>query len=352
MEDLTPIRKQYLQLKSKYPDTILFFRLGDFYETFDSDAELVSRELDIMLTGRPVGKGQRVPLAGVPHHAVEGYIARLIEKGYRVAIAEQLTAEPVKGLVPREVTRVVTPGTLVEPALLDERRPNYLAACVQDGERIGLAYADITTGEFAATQFSGAEALITAQQELARLAPRECLIVATSDWETSRKDSRRPSTAEPPAVQTGHEPIEVLSPESKIANLKSEMHLTPLPAWKFEYGHAQQALLDHFKVSTLQAFGCEGQPLAVRAAGAIVQYLHETQLAGLAQITSLFTYSTAAFMTLDPAARRNLELTEAIRGGGAHGSLLGVLDLTRTPMGARLLRAWLGQPLLERPRLE
>ncbi len=312
MEDVTPIRRQYLELKRKYPDTILFFRLGDFYETFDADAELVSRELEIVLTSRPVGKGQRVPLAGVPHHTVEGYIVRLIEKGYRVAIAEQMGTEPVKGLVPREVRRVVTPGTVVEPLLLDERRPNYLAAMVCVEDRIGLAFADITTGEFAATQFAGAQALRAAQQELARLAPRECLVVEES-----------------------------LPPQPEILSLKSEIHITPLPAWKFEYGNARQALLDHLQVSTLQAFGCEGQPLAVCAAGAIVQYLRETQVAGLAQITSLSTYSTAMFMTLDPATRRNLELTESLRGGGVRGSLLGVLDATRTPMGARLLRAWL-----------
>ncbi|MBN1887491.1 MAG: DNA mismatch repair protein MutS [Thermoflexales bacterium] len=345
MEELTPIRKQYLQLKSKYADTILFFRLGDFYETFDSDAETISRELDIVLTSRPVGKNQRVPLAGVPYHAVDGYIARLIEKGYRVAIAEQLGTEPVKGLVPREVTRVVTPGTVVEPALLDERRPNYLAALVQDEDRLGLAYADITTGEFAATQFSGDKALPAAQQELNRLAPRECLIIEVSSFKFQVSGAGQPSGALP-------DPSCVPDLQSEIKNQKSKIHFTPLPAWKFEYGNARQALLDHFQVSTLQGLGCEGQPLAVRAAGAIIQYLRETQIAGVAQITSLSTYSTAAFMTLDPATRRNLELTEAIRGGGVRGSLLDVLDATRTPMGARLLRIWLGQPLLDRPQIE
>src|SRR5512136_154443 len=154
-DDVTPIRKQYLDIKRQYPDTIVLFRLGDFYETFDADAELVARELDIVLTSRPVGKGQRVPLAGVPHHAVESYVARLIEKGYRVAVAEQM-ADPstVKGIVPRDVVRVVTPGTVVEPALLDDKRPSYLAAWVEDDGRVGLAHADVTTGEFAVTQFS------------------------------------------------------------------------------------------------------------------------------------------------------------------------------------------------------
>jgi DNA mismatch repair protein MutS len=320
-DDVTPIRKQYLDLKRQYPDTILLFRLGDFYETFDADAELVARELDIVLTSRPVGKGQRVPLAGVPHHAVESYVARLIEKGYRVAIAEQM-ADPalVKGIVPREVIRVVTPGTVVEPALLDDRRPNYLAAWVEDDGRVGLAHADVTTGEFAVTQFA-AEAIDAARHELVRLAPRECLV-----------------------------------PEGTEQPIPSSAHLTPLPAWKFEYGNARQALLDHFSVGTLAGFGCEGQTLAVRAAGAIIQYLRETHAAaqGLAQITGLTTYSTSAFMTLDAATRRNLEITETIRGTlrAAQGSLLGVLDATRTPMGARLLRAWLSQPLLDRAKIE
>ena len=173
-DDLTPIRRQYLQIKSQYPDTILFFRLGDFYETFDADAELIARELDIVLTSRPVGKGQRVPLAGVPYHAADNYIARLIEKGYRVAVAEQL-ADPstVKGIVPRDVTRVITPGTVIEPELLDEKRPNYLAAWISDGQHVGFAYADVTTGEFAATQI---ESIAAGEQELLRVMPRECLV--------------------------------------------------------------------------------------------------------------------------------------------------------------------------------
>jgi len=317
-DDVTPIRKQYLDMKHQYPDTILLFRLGDFYETFDADAELVARELDIVLTSRPVGKGQRVPLAGVPHHAVESYVARLIEKGYRVAIAEQM-ADPatVKGIVPREVIRVVTPGTVVEPALLDDKRPNYLAAWIEDEGRVGLAHADVTTGEFAVTQFSS-DALDAARNELVRLNPRECLV---ADGST-------------------HHPT------------STPAHFTPLAIWKFEYGNARQALLDHFQVGTLAGFGCEGQTLAIRAAGAIVQYLRETQIQGLAQITSLATYSTSAFMTLDAATRRNLEITETIRGKSAQGSLLGVLDSTRTPMGARLLRAWLSQPLLDRAQID
>ena len=323
-DDPTPIRRQYLQLKSQYPDSILFFRLGDFYETFDADAELIARELDIVLTSRPVGKGQRVPLAGVPYHAADNYIARLIEKGYRVAVAEQL-ADPstVKGIVPRDVTRVITPGTVIEPELLDEKRPNYLAAWISDGQHVGLAYADVTTGEFAATQI---ESLSAGEQELLRILPRECLI------QTQAEKSREP----------------VVRPAVNLASI----HFTPFAAWHFEAAQARQALVDHFQVTTLAGFGLDHKPLAVRAAGAILQYLKETQIGALAQFTSLRSYSTGEFMALDPATRRNLELTDALRGGDNKVSLLGVLDFARTAMGGRLIRSWLSQPLLNRAVLE
>ncbi len=317
---VTPVRRQYLQLKRQHPDAILFFRLGDFYETFDQDAEIAARELDLVLTSRPVAKNVRVPMAGVPHHAIENYIARLIEKGYRVALAEQVGEVTGKGLVARQVTRIVTPGTVVEPTLLDAKRPNYLAAILadQDGRRASLAYAEITTGEFATTEFSGDDALTALQQELGRLAPRECLFPDESQ----------------------------LATHTELAT-----HWTPWPQWRFELGQAQQTLLDHFQVHTLDAFGCAGRPYAIRAAGAVLAYLQETHKGALAQITSLSTYSTDHFMTLDPATRRNLELTESITGG-RQGSLLGVLDATQTPMGARLLRTWLNQPLLDCAALE
>ena len=311
---VTPVRQQYLEIKSQHPDAIVFFRLGDFYEAFDEDAEIAARELDLVLTSRPVAKNQRVPMAGVPHHAVEGYIARLIEKGYRVAIAEQMDATTGQGLKAREVRRVVTPGTVVEPTLLDEKRPNYLAAVVVDEEQAGLAYTDITTGEFAT-------ALLRADQvaqELARLQPRECL------------------------VPQGME--EALSLD--------EAHVTPLPSYRFELGAARQALQDHFEVATLEGFGCAGKPLAVQAAGAVIHYLKETQRGALRQVVSLSTYTVDRYMTLDAATRRNLELTETIRERKTRGSLLGVLDQTLTPMGGRLLRARLAQPLLDREELE
>ncbi len=332
--DATPIRRQYLELKRKHADCILFFRLGDFYETFDSDAELVARELDVVLTSRPVGRDARVPMAGVPHHAAESYIARLIERGYRVAIAEQIGNEAVNGLVPREVRRVITPGTVIEPAMLQAEAPNYLAAVIisEDEGRTaedapssaaGLAWCDITTGEFAAAQLDGA---IELERELARLQPREVLV---PESERNR----------PPAL-----------PLNGAATMRA--HLTAFPAYRFEHGNARQTLLDHFKVHTLAGFGIEDRPLALRAAGAIIAYLRDTQPAALAQLTELRAYSTAGFMGLDAVTRRNLELTEGLRSRNKQGSLLGVLDHTLTPMGARLLRAWVAQPLLDRAGIE
>ena len=325
---VTPVRRQYLEIKRQHPDAIVFFRLGDFYETFDKDAETAARELDLVLTSRPVSKDTRVPMAGVPHHAVEGYIARLIEKGYRVALAEQVGEVTGRGLVAREVTRVVTPGTVVEPALLDEKRANYLAAAVieDDGGRAGLAFAEITTGEFATTEFSGDNAIVALEHELGRLSPRECLVREAPDW---KQDDASDSPSPLPSL---------------LSHL--DVHWTPWPAWRFELGRAREILIDHFQVSTLDAFGCEAKPLAIRAAGAVLGYLNETQKGSLAQISSLSTYSTDRYMTLDSATRRNLELTESISGNRA-GSLLSVIDATRTPMGARLLRIWLNQPLLD-----
>ena len=317
----TPMRRQYLDLKRQYKDTILFFRLGDFYETFDDDAKIVASVCDVVLTSRPVGADMRVPLAGVPWHSVDGYVARLIQAGYKVAIAEQQGEAPVDGLVPRLVNRIVSAGTVVEPGLLPEKRNNYLVAGVRQDDRVGVAYADITTGEFATTEFSGADAALRLREELARLQPAELLTV---------EDGFAPS------AELG------LAPGA----------LTRLPPWRFELETARRALLDHFHVQTLAGFGCDSKPLAISAAGALLQYLREMQPSALAQLTSLYTYSLTEFMVLDEATRRNLELTESIRGSDNRHTLLAVLDDTRTPMGARLLRRRLGQPLLDLAQLD
>ena len=297
-KDTTPLRQQYLDLKAKYPDTILFFRLGDFYETFDDDAELASRELDLTLTSRPVSKGNRVPMAGVPHHAVEGYIARLVEKGYRVAMAEQVGEPTGKGPMERRVARVVTAGTLTEPTMLEEKRSNFLAVVVVEGDRAGVAYAEISTGEFATTQLSdGAtgDILHLVRQELARLQPREVLIPKVGSWKERDADQqpRRPEDA-------------------LIGTLPCLF--TPWPGYRFEESTARQALMETFGVRTLQGFGCEGKPLAIRAAGAAISYLRETQQGLLPQITGLTTYATDGFMAIDHSTWRNLEITETLRG--------------------------------------
>jgi DNA mismatch repair protein MutS len=336
-QEATPIRRQYLDLKAKYADCILFFRLGDFYETFDSDAELVARELGVVLTSRPVAKDTRIPMAGVPHHAVDGYVARLIERGYRVAMADQIGEETVNGLVPREVRRVITPGTVVETRMLDVARPSYLAALTRSAPPstegahgpIGLAYCDVTTGEFCAAQL---DSEVEVERELARLQPREVLIPDEGGLRPTTVESSQRTDGDAPSIERAAR--------------------TPYPAYRFEAGNARQALLAHFKVGTLSGFGLDDKPLAMRASGAILAYLREMQPGALKTLTELRAYSTSRYMALDQATRRNLELLEGLRTRSKAGSLLGVLDKTQTPMGARLLRAWVAQPLLDRSDIE
>ena len=307
---ITPIRQQYLEIKRQYPDAIVFFRLGDFYETFDGDAETAARELDLVLTGRNVGKGQRVPMAGVPHHAAEGYIAKLIARGYKVALCDQIGTETVSGLMPRDVTRVFTAGTVIESSMLDESRNNYLVSITREGDRFGLAFVDVTTGEFATTQLDSRRSLA---EELARLNPAELLL---ADNEHSLGE--------------------------EMAQVKG---ITCLPGWRFEEGNARETLLRHFQVNTLAGYGCDGKPLAVRAAGAVIAYLNDTQRGALSQIQRLATYSVSGYMALDAASRRNLELTVGLDGATTN-SLLGVLDKSITAMGKRLLRSRINRPLL------
>ncbi|MEW6092357.1 MAG: DNA mismatch repair protein MutS [Chloroflexota bacterium] len=314
-DDVTPIRQQYLEIKRQYQDAILFFRLGDFYETFDQDAETVSRELDIVLTSRPIGKGLRAPLAGIPYHAVENYLSRLIEKGYHVAICEQMGDQPTKGIFPRKVIRVVTPGTIVEPGLLPSDANNYLASLVLDDGRAGIAYVDITTGEFAVTELEAGADLNPVRAELTRL-----------------------------------HPAETIHPDNLIIPNGVPGQLTGWPAWRFEPGKCRETLLAHFQAAALDGFGLNEKPLAVRAAGAILQYLGDTEPAALGLLTGLRVYTLGEFMTLDASTRRNLELIETLRGE-TKNSLLGILDQTVTPMGKRLMRQWVSQPLLDVDRI-
>jgi len=320
---MVPMRRQYMQIKARFPDTILFFRLGDFYETFEQDAEITAAVLDIVLTSREMGKGHRVPLAGIPYHAAEGYIGKLIAAGHKVAICEQIgEATKGRGLVERDVTRVVTPGTVVEPSMLDARSNNYIAAVVIEGNRAGIAAADITTGEFLTTEIvsgSDHESLLAAGRELLRLGPAEIVVSEEGFSESTLAEA---------------------------AWFPSNATRSKTESWRWRPDRAEQALTRHFNVESLDGFGCTGKPLAIAAAGGLLQYLADTQLSGLHQISTLSTYSVDGFMTLDAQTRRNLELTESARGERRH-SLIHVLDLTRTPMGARLLRKWIGQPLLD-----
>ena len=336
---MTPVRRQYLKIKHSYPDALVLFRLGDFYETFDDDAHLTARELEITLTSRNLGKNLKVPMAGIPAHALESYLARLIKKGHKVAICEQLTDPATsRGLVERDVVRVVTPGTVLESALLEQKANNYLAAVVEDvaAAAAGVAYVDITTGEFAATQLA-AERLLP---ELERIAPAEILI---------------PAADKPPAwvgmgsgngygYGSGEEAGEGVDP--------SGYPLTRLNPATFDLDLAREALLGHYDIRSLEAFGCADLPLATRAAGAIVDYLGQTYKAAKPRLAALAVYATAGYMTLDAQTRRNLELFTAGRWESRQFSLLAALDDTRTAMGGRLLRRWLGQPLLEKEELE
>ena len=303
---MTEIRRQYLKIKQSYPEAIVLFRLGDFYETFDEDAKLASRLLEITLTSREMGKGQRIPMAGIPYHALDSYLARLVGRGYKVAICEQLTP-PGKGLIQRDVVRVVTPGTVVEPNLLQGKANNYLAAIVVDEDEAGIAYVDITTSEFATTQV----ALQRAAAEMERLSPAEVLVAKGEEL-----------------------PFALAMP------------VTPLEEQWFELEASRQLLLDHFGAASLEGYGCAHLPLAIRAAGSILYYLQQTQKGALEQLQRLSTYSTQSFMLLDAQTRRNLELFASGRGA-SDGSLLAVIDLTRTAMGGRQLKKWLSQPLLD-----
>ena len=348
---LTPMRRQYLSLKAQHPDAILFFRLGDFYETFDQDAETCARVLQITLTGREIGRGQRVPMAGVPAHAVQGYLARMVQAGFKVAVCEQigeteLSSSGAKTMMSREVTRVVTAGTVMEPSMLDGRRNNFLVSVVASsaaddrnvkravpGEGVralswGLAYADITTGEFGCAQLDGDDGAEIGR-EIARLDPAECIIPEVG----------RPNRAddEPPTVEA------IACAERRISSW--EPH-------QFDLAAARASLHRVLGVASLVGFGCEGRPMAIRAAGALVAYLERTHRSRLPLLDGLITYDPSRYLRLDPYSRRNLDLDDdgstVSRGGGlARVTLVRVLDEARTPVGSRMLRRWLGQPLCD-----
>lgn len=315
---LTPMMQQYLELKRKYADCILFFRLGDFYEMFFDDAKLVSKELELVLTGKDCGLEERAPMCGVPYHAASGYIARLVEKGYKIAICEQLTDPATsKGLVERDVIRIVTPGTVSDPTLLDEKSANYVLCVAFVGKAAALAYADVSTGELIAHLLPAPES--TLSDELARIRPQE---------------------------------IVTNSAEKLSAYLPVHVSVTELEETTFSKRAAQRVILEHFHVPTLSALGLEERDRRFIAAGALLIYLNDTQKNALCHVTQLTIYQGAHTMFLDRMTRRNLELTESLRTGERRGSLLWLLDKTRTAMGARLLRSWVENPMTDLERIQ
>jgi DNA mismatch repair protein MutS len=325
-DDLTPMMRHYVDIKNQYPHALLLYRIGDFFETFFQDAITISRELEIVLTAKHAGEqiGQ-VPLSGIPHHALDRYCAQLVERGYAIAICDQVEDPALaQGLVKREVTRVITPGTVLEDGMLNARRNNFLAAVVIAGQHWGLAYADVSTGEFLTTQANELEQLV---QELMRLCPSEVLLPThASDLVGLLR----------PGEHAEHIP----------SGLPTQLCYTLRPQTPFAQPEARQQVLQWFKVRSLEGFGCEHLPLAIRAVGGLLDYLQDTQREIIAPLQPLRTYALTEFLTLDHQTRRNLEITQTVRDGTFHGSLLWALDRTVTSMGSRALRRWLLQPLL------
>ena len=321
MAEITPMMRQYLEMKERYPDSILFFRLGDFYEMFNEDAKLVSRELDLTLTTRDRNKPpeERTPMCGVPYHSCEGYIARLIAKGYKVAICEQ-TEDPAqaKGLVKRDIIRVVTPGTVIDSACLDEGRSNFCAGIYLDDDYAAVCVCDITTGKSHATAFSGAERVKQLINELGRFTPAEAVVNETAFFD-----------------ETLH----------SFLQDKLNCHLEKLPSGRFQMEVSERLIRRQFGDDALHRLPRDN-PAVFLALGALLSYLHETQKTDLSHVDDLEYYRRGQFMELDLTARRNLELTETLRSKEKKGSLLWVLDKTKTAMGGRMMRSWLERPLL------
>lgn len=319
MAGLSPMMQHYMETKKQYPDCILFYRLGDFYEMFFDDALTASRELEITLTGKECGLEERAPMCGVPYHAVDSYLSRLVQKGYKVAIAEQMEDPKLaKGLVKREVIRVVTPGTITSAQALDETKNNYLMGIVYLDDKMGVSVADITTGDFLVTEVSSERSLF---DEIHKFAPAE--IICNDAF-----------------VMSG----------ISLDDMKNRYHFTvsTLDAHFFQDENCRRILREHFKVAGLEGLGLGDYDCGVIASGAVLQYLYETQKNTLDHLTTIVSYASGNFMILDSSTRRNLELLETMREKQKRGSLLWVLDKTRTAMGARLLRNWIEQPLINK----
>lgn len=318
----TPMMQKYLETKEQYKDCILFYRLGDFYEMFFDDAITVSRELEITLTGKSCGQEERAPMCGVPYHAVDGYLTRLVAKGYKVAICDQVEdPKQAKGLVKREVTRIVTPGTILDAQAIDETKNNYIICIVYIADRYGVSVADITTGDYFVTELPDGGKL---KDEIYRFMPSE--IICNEAFYMSGLD---------------------------LEDLKERFHMAvySLESWYFDDTACREKLMEHFKVSSLAGLGLSDYDCGVLSAGALLQYLLETQKNDLSHMTRIIPYTTGKYMMLDSSTRRNLELCETLREKQKRGSLLWVLDKTKTAMGARMLRKFIEQPLIEKQEI-
>ena len=323
MAELTPMMQKYMETKEQYKDCILFYRLGDFYEMFFEDAVVASRELEIALTGKSCGLEERAPMCGIPYHAVEGYLTKLVSRGYKVAICEQVEDPKLaKGLVKREVIRVVTPGTNLNVQSLEASKNNYLMCIAYTSDGIGISAADVTTGDYYVTEV---EDLRKLNDELMKYEPSE--IICNEAFLVSGFD---------------------------VADLKARLHISvnALESHMFDDDGCRRILIKHFKVNTLIGLGIEEFPTGILAAGALLQYLYDTQKTDLEHFTHIYPYLTSKYMLLDSSTRRNLELTETLREKQKRGSLLWVLDKTKTAMGARLLRSYIEQPLIEKEEME
>lgn len=322
MSELTPMMQQYLETKKAYKDCILFYRLGDFYEMFFEDALTASKELEITLTGKSCGLEERAPMCGVPYHAVEGYLNKLVSKGYKVAICEQVEdPKQAKGIVKREVVRIVTPGTNTNPQAIDERKNNYIMCITYLPEKIGISVADVTTGDYFVTEVDSVKKLT---DELMKYAPSE--IICNDAFLLSGID---------------------------IEDLRGRLHIcvNALEPHYFDDDACKKCLMKHFKVNVLTGLGIEDFPVGVIASGALLLYLYETQKTDLSHFTHLIPYLPSKFMLLDSSTRRNLELVETLREKQKRGSLLWVLDKTKTAMGGRCLRSYIEQPLIEKDEI-
>ena len=319
---LSPMMQHYMETKKQYPDCILFYRLGDFYEMFFEDAKIASKELELTLTGKDCGLEERAPMCGVPYHAVDVYLSRLVQRGYKVAIAEQMEdPRQAKGLVKREVTRIVTPGTILDSQALDETKNNYLMCIVYLAKSFGIAVTDITTGEFLVTELSSIRALL---DEIYKYAPSE--IICNEAFYMSGVD---------------------------LEELKGKLRfiISSLDNHYFDEDICSDTLKRHFHVDRLEGLGLKDYPIGLVAAGAAFCYLLETQKNSLSHITKIVPYRSGKYMIIDTSTRRNLELLETLREKQKRGSLLWVLDKTRTAMGARMLRSFIEQPLIERSEI-